>query len=100
MQSLLQKTKEWEFENQQVLLKLVRSSSDVSVESVKVAGRITSFLLFVIYKMIRGMLAVGAVFLYSPQLVRRVAPSERPLEFYEFQQSPLESQAGYRILQR
>lgn len=100
MQSLLQKTKEWEYENQKVFLRLIQTSSDVSVESVKAAGLLTSFLVFVIYKMIRSMLALGAVFIYSPQLVQRVAPGERPLESHEFQQQQLELQSGYSILKR
>lgn len=100
MQSLLQKKKEWEFENQKVLLRLVQTSSDVSVESVKAAGLVTSFLLFLIYKMIRGMLALGSLFLYSPTLVQKVGPGYEPLEQHEFLQQPLEFQSGYNILKR
>lgn len=100
MQSLLQKKQEWEFENQKVLLKLVQTSSEVSVESVKAAGLVTSFLVFLIYKMIRGMLALGTLFLYSQTLVQRVSPELKPLEQHEFQQQQLELQTGYNILKR
>lgn len=93
MFALLQKKKEWEFQNQKLLLKLVQTSSDVTVESVKTAGLVTSFLIYLIYKLIRGMLALGALIFYGPQLVRKVAPGHKPLEYHEFNQQHLENQA-------
>jgi hypothetical protein len=84
MEALLRKKREWEFQNQQVLLKLVQTSSDVSVESVKTAGLVTSFLAYLIYVMIRGMLAFGGFILNGPVLVRKVAPGVQPQEFHEF----------------
>lgn len=91
MNALRQKKREWEYQNRQVLLRLVRTSSDVSVESVKAAGRITSFLLYVVYHLLRGMLAAGSALLNEPQLVRLEAPARRPLENHEFNQRQLES---------
>lgn len=88
--NLLQKKYEWEQQNQQVLVRLVQTSSDVSVESVKAAGLVTSFLLYLIYKGIRGMLAVGSLLFRGPQLVREVAPQHKPLEFHEFNKTELE----------
>jgi hypothetical protein len=92
MFALTQRKKEWEYQNQKILLRLVQTSSDVSVESVKTAGLVTSFLLYLIYKMIRGMLALGAFLLLGPQPVRKVAPGQRPLEYHEFNQQHLENQ--------
>ena len=88
--NLLRRKYEWEQQNQQVLVRLVQTSSDVSVESVKAAGLVTSFLLFLIYKMIKGMLAVGSLLFRGPQLVRQVAPQQRPLEYHEFNKTELE----------
>jgi hypothetical protein len=93
MFALMQKKKEWEFQNHQVFLKLVRTSSDVSVESVKKAGLLTSFLVYLIYKTIRGMLALGAMMFVGPQLVRKVAPGTKPLKHHEFHQPRLEPTA-------
>lgn len=90
MFALMQKKKEWEYQNQKVLLKLVRTSSDMSVESVKKAGLVTSFLIYLIYKTIRGMLALAAFMLYAPEMVRKVAPGQNPQEFHEFNQHHLE----------
>ena len=92
MNALLQKKREWEYQNQQVLLRLVQTSSDVSVESVKKAGLLTSFLLYVIYALIRGMLATGAALFQEPQLVRQIAPQSRPLESHEFNREQLAAQ--------
>jgi hypothetical protein len=94
MNALLQKKREWEYQNREVLVRLVRTSSDVSVESVKKAGLLTSFLLYLVYQMIKGMLVVGGAvtgaLLRGPQLVRQVAPEYRPEECYEFNQTQLE----------
>jgi len=92
MFALQQKRKEWEHQNQKVLVRLVQTSTNVSVESVKAAGLLTSFLIYLIYKMISGMLALCAFLFYGPQLVRNVAPGKRPLEYHEFNQHSLESQ--------
>lgn len=88
--NLLRRKCEWEYQNQLVLARLVQTSSDVSVESVKAAGLVTSFLLFLIYKMIRGMLAIGGLIFCGPRLVRQVAPEQRPLEYHEFNKTELE----------
>jgi hypothetical protein len=92
MNALLQKKREWEHQNKKVLLRLVRTSSDVSVESVKTAGLVTSFLLYMIYALIRWMLAAGATLVKEPQLVRQVAPQQRPLETHEFNRQQLAAQ--------
>jgi hypothetical protein len=97
MEALLRKKKEWEFQNQKVLLKLVQTSSDVSVESVKKAGLVTSFLLFLIYKMIRGMFALGAFLFYAPKMVRYEAPGYQPLESHEFNKHQLEARLVHPI---
>lgn len=98
MNALLQKKREWEYQNRKVLVRLVRTSSDVSVESVAaklfLAGLLTSFLLFLVYQMIKGMLVLGGsltgALLRGPQLVRQVAPEFRPQEAHEFNQAHLE----------
>jgi hypothetical protein len=100
MEALIRKKKEWEFQNQQVLLKLVQTSSDVSVESVKKAGLVTSFLFFLIYKTIRGMLALGALMIYAPRMVRNEAPGHQPLESHQFNHHHLESQLAHPIWRR
>ena len=92
MFALRQRKKEWEHHNQQVLVRLVQTSADVSVESVKVAGLLTSFLIFLIYKMIRGMLAFATFIFCGSSLIQKVAPGQRPLESHEFNQQPLELQ--------
>lgn len=92
MNAILRKKQQWESQNQEVLLKLVQTSGTVSVESVKRAGQLTSFLLYLAYKVIEGVLALSAALLREPVLVRRVGPGERPLEFHEFNHSVLESQ--------
>jgi hypothetical protein len=92
MFALVQKKKEWEYQNQKVLLRLVRTSSNVSVESVKAAGVVTSFLMYLIYIAIRGMLALSAYLFLRPNMVRRVAPGQTPQEIHEFNKHYLESQ--------
>jgi hypothetical protein len=90
MFALQQKKKEWEYHNQRVLVRLVQTSTDVSVESVKAAGLVTSFLIYLIYKMIRGMLALGALMISGSQIIRHVAPGQPPQEYHEFNQPRLE----------
>lgn len=97
MEALLRKKREWEFQNHQVLLKLVQTSSDVSVESVKKAGLVTSFLAYLIYVMIRGMLALGSFILNGPVLVRKVAPGLQPQEFHEFNPHYNEAKLANRL---
>jgi hypothetical protein len=92
MNAITRKKQQWESQNHEVLLKLVQSSSAVSVESVKRAGQLTSFLLYLIFKAIEGVLALTRALLYRPKLVRQTGPGERPLEFHEFNHSALESQ--------
>jgi hypothetical protein len=74
MQSLLRIKKNWEFQNELYLMKLVETSADVSIESVKKAGLVTSFLLYVVYKILGVVLAVLAVMFKGPRLIRFVAP--------------------------
>lgn len=97
MEALLRKKREWEFQNHKVLLKLVQTSSDVSVESVKKAGLVTSFLAYLIYVMIRGMLALGSFILNGPVLVRKVAPGLQPQEFHEFNPHYNEAKLANRL---
>lgn len=97
MEALLRKKREWEFQNHKVLLKLVQTSSDVSVESVKTAGLVTSFLAYLIFIMIRGMLALGSFILSGPELVRKVAPGTQPQEFHEFNPHYNEAKLANRL---
>lgn len=92
MFALQQRKKEWEHHNRRVLVRLVQTSTDVSVESVKAAGLLTSFLLYLIYKIIRGMLALGAFMICGSQIVRKTGPGQRPLEYHEFSEHQIGSQ--------
>jgi hypothetical protein len=92
MEVLWQKKKQWEYENQRVLIRLAQAIADVSVQSVKAAGLFTSFLLYLVYIVIRGMLAVSAILFYGPKLVRHVGPNERPQQIEEIQAQQLELQ--------
>ncbi|KYG68777.1 hypothetical protein [Bdellovibrio bacteriovorus] len=91
MNALLRKKKEWEFENERYLLKLVSTSADVTVESVKRAGLITSFLAYLVYKSLGVMLAIAAAIFRGPQLVRLVSP-QHAFEPVEATSHLLESQ--------
>jgi len=100
MEALIRKKREWEFQNQEVLLKLIQSSSNVSVESVKKAGLVASFLAYLIFALVRGMLALGAFILHGPELVRKVAPGAQPQEFHEFNPHYSEAKLASRVLIR
>ncbi len=76
MNALLRKKKQWEYQNERYLLKLVETSADVSVESVKKAGLLTSFLAYLVYKFLGGMLAIAFATLIGPKLIRVTAPGE------------------------
>ncbi|WP_374076094.1 hypothetical protein [Bdellovibrio bacteriovorus] len=91
MNALLRKKKEWEFQNERYLLKLVEASADVSVESVKRAGLLTSFLAYLVYKLLGGMLAIASAIFRGPQLVRYTSP-EKVFETVEISTYQLESQ--------
>jgi len=97
MEALLRKKREWEFQSHKVLLKLVRTSSDMSVESVKKAGLVTSFLAYLIYTLVRGMLAFVGFMLNGPTLVRKVAPGFKPQEFHEFNPHHHEAKLANRL---
>lgn len=92
MNALSRRKQQWESQNQEILVRLVHSSSDVSVKSVKHVGRVSSFLLYLVYKVIEGALALAAALLRGPALVRVIGPGQRPLEYHEFNRSALESQ--------
>jgi hypothetical protein len=77
---LLRKKKEWEFQNERYLLRLVETSADVSIESVKKAGLLTSFLMYILYKLLGVVLALLALMFKGPKL----AP-ERTLQQLEIQ---------------
>ena len=91
MNALLRKKKEWEFHNERFLLKLVETSADVSVESVKKAGLLTSFLVYLVYKFLGGMLAIAFAIFIGPRLVRQTEP-EQLHENVEVTSYQLESQ--------
>lgn len=91
MNALLRKKKEWEFQNERYFLKLVSTSADVSIESVKRAGLLTSFLAYLVYKILGGMLAIASAILRGPQLVRYTSP-EKVYETVETSHLQLESQ--------
>lgn len=91
MNALLRKKKEWEIQNEKYFLKLVETSADVSVESVKKAGLLTSFLLYLAYKILGGVLAIAFAMMIGPKLTRRTAP-EKPNEELENPFYQLESQ--------
>lgn len=100
MQAFLHKKKAWEYRNQRVLLRLIRTSNDVSVESVKAAGVVTSFLLFLVYKTVQGMLVVTEALLTPPALVRWRSPQEPPETYHEFHQEHLELQMRSGVWRR
>ncbi|HEX7674661.1 MAG TPA: hypothetical protein VF412_10845 [Bdellovibrio sp.] len=74
MHALLRKKRNWEYRNERTLLRLVETSADVSVESVKKAGQITSFLLYLAYKAVGLMLAIARCTLNGPRLYRYNTP--------------------------
>jgi hypothetical protein len=76
MNTLLRKKKIWEYQNEKYLLKLVETSADVSVESVKKAGLLTSFLVYLVYRFLGGMLAIAFAMFIGPKLIRITAPGE------------------------
>lgn len=76
MNALLRKKRIWEYQNERYFLKLVETSADVSVESVKKAGLITSFLVYLLYKTLGGMLALAFATFIRPKLIRTTAPEE------------------------
>jgi hypothetical protein len=80
MNALLRKKRKWEYRNERYLLKLVETSADVSVESVKKAGRLTSFLLYLVYRILGGVLAIAFATFIGPKLIRATAPGELPEE--------------------
>ncbi|MGZ3774285.1 MAG: hypothetical protein ACXVCY_09575 [Pseudobdellovibrionaceae bacterium] len=99
MNALLRIKKEWEFQNEQYFLRLVETSTDVSVESVKRAGRLASFLMYLVYKLSRIMLALVNALLRGPQLVRHLTP-EKPYEEVELSKTQLEFQLMNSIFRR
>lgn len=77
MNALLRKKRKWEYQNEQTLLRLVETSADVSIVSVKKAGQITSFLLYLVYKTLGVMLAIAKWMFLRPQLQRFITPERR-----------------------
>lgn len=92
MNALLRKKKEWEFYNEQVLLRLVETSADVSIESVKKAGHVTSFLMYILYKLTGIVLALAALMFKGPTLVRW----ENPEFFKTVERTPEQLEAQVR----
>jgi len=78
MHALLRKKRKWEYHNERTLLRLVTTSVDVSVESVKKAGQITSFLLYLVYKTLGVMLAIARWIYQRPELKLYVEPNSAP----------------------
>lgn len=78
MNTLLRKKRIWEYHNERTLWRLVEASADVSTESVKKAGQITCFLLYIVYKTLGGMLAIARWMLQRPQLQRFITPERAP----------------------
>ena len=74
MNALMRKKRKWEYQNERYFLKLVETSADVSVESVKKAGLITSFLVYLLYKALGGVLALAFATFIGPKLIRTIAP--------------------------
>lgn len=93
MNALLRRKREWEFQNERYFLKLVETSADVSVESVKRAGLLASFLVYLVYKISRGMLALANAILRRPELVRYTAPEK----LYEIAE-PSNHQLEYKLM--
>lgn len=90
MQAFLHKKKVWEYHNQRMFFRLVRCSNNATVEIVKAAGLATSFLLYLVYKIVQGMLVVLGSLIAEPPLVRRISPQKPPESYHEFQQHSLE----------
>lgn len=80
MNALLRKKKDWEYHNEKTLLRLVETSADISIESVKKAGQITSFLLYIVYKTIGIVLALANWMLLMPAMKRHVSPQHVPID--------------------
>ena len=76
MNALMRKKRKWEYQNERYFLKLVETSADVSVESVKKAGLVTSFLVYLLYKALGGVLALTFATFIGPKLIRTTAPGE------------------------
>lgn len=89
--SLLRQKQKWESQNERYLLRLVETSADVSIESVKKAGLLTSFLAYLVYKLVRVMLAMASAVFYGPQLVRYTSP-EKVYETVDVSNFHIESQ--------
>jgi hypothetical protein len=77
---LLRKKKEWEFQNERYLLRLVETSADVSIESVKKAGLLTSFLMYILYKITGVVLALLALMFKGPNLVLERTPEQLEIQ--------------------
>jgi hypothetical protein len=96
MEAFLQKKKEWEFQNHQVLRRLVLSTTSLSKECVKAAGIIVSFLLYLVFVVVKAVFCIGAVFFHGPRLIRRVGPHQKPQAFHEFHPNHAEIQLRSR----
>ena len=64
----------WEYRNERTLWKLVENSAEITVECVKKAGLITSFLLYIVYKALEGVLAITRMMFVGPRLIRHNSP--------------------------
>ncbi len=80
MSALLRKKKEWEYKNEQFLMEIVATTTDISIESVKKAGQLTSFLAYLIYKLLGGLLAIAFMMFVGPKLIRNLSPEDVPEE--------------------
>ena len=76
MNALLRKKRKWEYKNERTLLRLVETSADVSVESVRKAGQLTSFLLYIVYKTVWIGLAIARCMFIRPRLYRYHNPAQ------------------------
>lgn len=99
MNALLRKKKVWEYRNERTFLRLVETSADVTVESAKKAGQITSFLLFMVYRTPRILLAITRWTLLNPRLQRYSNPVT-PAEAVEPTLQSLEAKLKNPILLR
>lgn len=85
MEAFYRKKRQWEFENEQRLVIVANQASD-RIQSVGVLFlQLTSFLLFVLYKVGRLGWILFYGILMGPRLVRQVGPGEIPEEIQNFE---------------
>ena len=76
MNAISRKKKEWEYRNELFLNEMVATTATISIQSVKKAGQLTSFLAYVMYRMLGGVLAIAFMMFVGPKLIRETSPED------------------------